>query len=279
MLVEMAIADAYGAAFEFIQFPAPGLTNNGDAYHLNPETGLGGGRYTDDTQMALALAEHILRGAPETRVALADSFLNAYQRDKRPGYSRRFQRALDTAESGEHLLSLIEPTSDRSGAAMRAGPIGLYRDLSHAMELASLQASVTHDTAEGRASASAVAAMVHFLRYGLGNRKALGQFLDDKVPGFSWADDWTGPTSVRGVDCVRAAATIVRRATGLVDVLRRAVALGGDTDTVAAIAMFAASVCADLPNDLPASLYDGLEQGPFGRAYLEGVDRELSALA
>lgn len=279
MLVEMAIADAYGAAFEFIQSPVPGLTNDGASYHLNPETGLGGGRYTDDTQMALALAEHILEAAPETRVALADSFLKAYQRDKRSGYSRRFQRALDAAESGEHLLSLIKLKSDRSGAAMRAGPIGLTRDLSHAIEFASLQASVTHDTPEGRASASAVAAMVHFLHYRLGKREALGLFLDDKVPGFSWAVDWTGPTSVRGVDCVRAAVTVIRHATSLVDVLRGAVALGGDTDTVAAIAMFAASVCAELPNDIPGSLYAGLEDGPFGRVYLEGVDRKLSALA
>ena len=106
MLVEMAIADAYGAAFEFIQAPVAGLINNGTAYHVNPETGLGGGRYTDDTQMALAVAEHMLTGAPETRVGLAHSFLNAYRRDKRPGYSRRFQRAIPAATAIPRLRSI-----------------------------------------------------------------------------------------------------------------------------------------------------------------------------
>ena len=60
------------------------------------------------------------------------------------------------------------------------------------------------------------------------------------------------------------------------DILIRSVDLGGDTDTVAAIAMAPASVSAELVRDLPVALIDGLEDGPFGGAYLAELDSRLA---
>ncbi|WP_431270213.1 hypothetical protein [Dankookia sp. P2] len=55
------------------------------------------------------------------------------------------------------------------------------------------------------------------------------------------------------------------------------VARGGDTDTVAAIAMAAAAVCPAMARDLPPALTEGLEAGEHGRPRLERLDRRLAA--
>jgi hypothetical protein len=56
------------------------------------------------------------------------------------------------------------------------------------------------------------------------------------------------------------------------------VAFSGDVDTVAAIALAAASASAEYQQDLPQELLAGLENGPFGRDYLVGIDRQLLGL-
>lgn len=65
----------------------------------------------------------------------------------------------------------------------------------------------------------------------------------------------------------------------LADILRACVAYGGDVDTVAAIALAAASCSRDVSQNLPAHLADTLENGAFGRDYLVALDARLLALA
>lgn len=60
--------------------------------------------------------------------------------------------------------------------------------------------------------------------------------------------------------------------------LRECVAFGGDVDTVAAIALGAASNSAEIIHDLPQHLIDTLENGPYGRDYIVELDRKLLAL-
>jgi hypothetical protein len=120
--------------------------------------------------------------------------------------------------------------------------------------------------------------MVHYLAFDLGPRHRLGRFVEQHVPGAAWAEPWNGRVDMSGVSCVHAALTLVQEAAGLSQVLRYAVALGGDTDTVAAMAMFAASLCRDVAADLPQGLYDGLEDGPYGARYLRDLDVRLTGL-
>jgi hypothetical protein len=61
------------------------------------------------------------------------------------------------------------------------------------------------------------------------------------------------------------------------DVLRACVAFTGDVDTVAAIALAAGSCAVEIAHDLPQHLIYGLEDGPFGRRYLEALDSQLLA--
>lgn len=276
MLVEMAIGDAYGAAFEFMDDAFIAHENDLSGYKRNPETGLGDGLYTDDTQMSVAIAEHLLSGAAIAPDLLADRFVATFKRDERRGYSKRLFHTLQEAADGAGFLAAIAPISDRSGAAMRVSPLGLLPDLDRVLEGAALQASLTHDTPGGRMSACAVATMVHYLSHDLGPRPDLGRFIEAHVPGHPWAQAWQGRVDMAGLSCAHAAISLVERSESLSAVLKGAVAFGGDTDTVAAIAMFSASLCRDMAADLPPALYDDLEDGPYGRRFLAELDERLA---
>ena len=60
--------------------------------------------------------------------------------------------------------------------------------------------------------------------------------------------------------------------------LDQAVRFGGDTDTVAAIALGVGSCCPDVQNDLPQRLVMGLEAGTYGREFLRDLDGRLLRL-
>ena len=160
---------------------------------------------------------------------------------------------------------------------MRAGPIGVLAEVDEVLDRATVQARITHDTPGGVASAQAAALMVHYFVYRLGVPDDLAEFVARHTPG-EWGQPWKGRVSMSGVDCVRAALTSVARHRSLADLLRGCVAYGGDVDTVATIALAAASWSVDYMRDLPAALVEDLEAGEFGRAYLEDLDRRLVAL-
>jgi ADP-ribosylglycohydrolase len=71
MLIELAIGDAYGAGFEFVDQQTIELYNNLNGYIKHPRHDIGPGCYTDDTQMSLAVAEAIVSREPWTPELLA----------------------------------------------------------------------------------------------------------------------------------------------------------------------------------------------------------------
>jgi ADP-ribosylglycohydrolase len=277
MLVELAVGDAYGAGFEFRNLVYVRIFNRLDR-HRRPAWTLGKpGCYTDDTQMTIAVAEALLSGEPWSPQLVASHFIETFKRDPRGGYAPRFGRFLRSVDDVHEFLARIRPDSDRSGAAMRAGPLGVLANVDDVMERAAVQARVTHDTPGGVTSAQAAALMAHYFAHRVGATDGLAEFVSDHVPG-DWARPWRGRVSMSGVDCVRAALTAVSTYRSLADLLRGCVAYGGDVDTVATIALAAASWSVDYTHDLPAVLIDGLEAGTYGRALLEDLDRQLAAL-
>lgn len=277
MLVELAIGDAYAAAFEFVDREFTRDHQLGD-YARHPRHEGEPGRYTDDTQMSIAVAELIVGTAPFTRENLADSFVQAFQRDRRTGYARGFYEFLSGVKDGADFLARIRPDSDKNGGAMRAVPMGVFARVEDVVEKSTLQARLTHDTTEGTTAAVAVALMAHFFLYGLGARQELPAFLATYSPGPPWAEPWSGRVDVKGYSAARAALRIVLEHDGLSAMLDQAVRFGGDTDTVAAIALGVASCCREIRNDLPQRLLMGLEAGTYGREFLRDLDRQLLSL-
>jgi ADP-ribosyl-[dinitrogen reductase] hydrolase len=278
MLLELAVGDAYGAGFEFRNRLYVRAFNTLERHRRPALTLTTAGRYTDDTQMTMAVTEAMLSGQTWSAGLLADRFVEAFRRDPRPGYAPGFHRLLRSVRSGDDFLARIRPDSDGGGAAMRAGPLGVLAEIDDVLQRAELQARITHDTPGGAASAQAAALMVHYFVHRLGPPGALGGFVARHVPG-EWEQPWTGRVGMNGVANVRAAITAVGGQRSLADLLRTCVAYSGDVDTVATIGLAAASWSEDYTADLPAVLIDGLETGAYGRGYLEKLDRQLVAFA
>jgi ADP-ribosylglycohydrolase len=275
MLLEIAIADAYGHGFEYAP-PDETRKNDGETHCQHPRhLRLLPGMYTDDAQMSMAVAQVVLSGevSPET---FADAFVDRFKADPRDGYARGFQAFLEGVSDGADFLARIRPDSEKGGAAMRAGPIGLLPDIERIIAVAELQARLTHDTVKGRASSKAVALMVHHVARRLGPLSELPAFLSAKAPEIDWTDIHRGKVGQDGDQLVRAALGVLLDGNSLSDALVRSVSLGGDTDTLAAVVMAVASVSAEKKRDIHPKLVNGLENGPFGRDHLKAIDATLA---
>ncbi len=279
MLIEAAIGDAYGAGFEYAD---PGFVEKyndiGKGYIQHSwHHDLKPGCYTDDTQMSLGIAELLISEKPWTPENLAQKFVEVFHRDKRPGYAKGYDGFIREIRDGSQFLRGIRSHSEKNGAAMRSAPIGVLPTIAEVIEKSSIQARITHDTEIGTNAAIAVSLMTHYFLNSLGRKEDLGAFLEENVPG-EWSLPWTGNVGPLAFQAVRAAITAIRNSDSLSSLLKACIAFSGDVDTVATIALAAGSCCGEIRSDLPAILYDNLENGTFGRDYLSATDRALLAL-
>ena len=280
MLLECAIGDAYGAGFEYNDEALP--KNNLTCYiQHGKHKGIRPGMYTDDTQMSIAIAECIVSGDEWTPKNIVKHFLTAFLRDPRDGYARRFQDFLEAKENQtpEGFLANIKPESEKSGAAMRVGPVGLFaKDIAQCKEMATIQAEITHKTKKGVDAAVASALMGWFLHNTIEHKQHLPGYMNGHVPGYNWREPWRGKVGVEGIACVHAALTAIVEFHNQADMLKWIVNLRGDVDTVAAIALSAASdpmMGGPMKRNLPANLIDMLENGDFGKDYIVALDKKL----
>jgi ADP-ribosyl-[dinitrogen reductase] hydrolase len=276
MLLELAIGDAYGAGFEFADEMLS--ANDLSGYVQHPRPFFQAGNYTDDTQMSLAIAETIVNRQPWTERVLAENFLKVFKRDPRKGYAKRMYKYLQDTEDADSFVQNVTWSSNASGAAMRSAPIGIFASIEQVIEASQIQAAITHKAEDGINASVAAALMAHYLIYNLGKKQQLGEFLDTYVPGYNWMQPQTERVTVQGINCVRAAVTVVMKGDRLSEILRESVAFGGDVDTVAAIALAAASCSSEIESDLPEVLISGLENEAYGRDYLVELDRQLMGL-
>ncbi|MBA4192612.1 MAG: ADP-ribosylglycohydrolase, partial [Planctomycetaceae bacterium] len=107
------------------------------------------------------------------------------------------------------------------------------------------------------------------------SKQKLPALLMARVPGYAWDQPWTGRVGVTGLECVAAALAAVVAHNSLSAILTCCVEYGGDVDTVAAIAMAAASGSREVEQNLPGHLVEGLENGGYGRDYLVKLDQRL----
>ena len=270
----LGIGDAYGAGFEYA--PADFVARHNDLsgyYQHAKHLGIKPGMYTDDTQMSLAVAEALLENERPSRLQWANHFVGAFQRDRREGYAQRFYDFLITVQDGADFLERIKPHSDKSGAAMRALPVGYLGDADMVLAVTAEQARLTHDTPDGVRSAQAVALSAHYLIHQLGPKAGLADYLEKRM-GSGWFD-WQGKVGAPGLDSARAALTSFANHLSMSSMLKECIAWTGDVDTVAALALGLAGCTSEVERDLPQVLERDLENGPYGRDYLRQLDRRL----
>ncbi|MBT9317996.1 ADP-ribosylglycohydrolase family protein [Leptothoe spongobia] len=274
MLVELAIGDAYGAGFEYSPDQMIREQNDLRGYVQHPRHDIRPGCYTDDTQMSMAIAEAFVSGEPWTRENLAHRFVTAFKCDEREGYARRFYAFLQSIQDGDEFLAKIRPNSDKSGAAMRAAPIGTFSNVSTVIDRCRLQAAITHDTPDGINAAIATSLMSHYFIHKVGPKLELPDFITEFVPG-SWTVPWQGKVGAQGLMSVYAALTAIMAHDSLSAILKTCIDFTGDVDTVATIALAAASCSDEVVQDLPSVLIDTLENDEYGLGYLRKLDAQL----
>jgi ADP-ribosyl-[dinitrogen reductase] hydrolase len=299
MLLGIAIGDAFGAAYEFLAGGRRVIAENLDmtCYSKNPSDYFKhtAGRYTDDTQMSIGICELLLSGKKFNLENLADSFVSCYKRDPAVGYSKRFD-FLATISTGKELIERIDAKSEGNGAAMRAIPIGLLADPERVFEYSLINARLTHDTPIGLASSVSVALASHYYIHNVSGKSLFDFVLPycERVDGKS-AEHLRKIESMasedhdvlfgdlrenKGVPCegMKTAGAVFfllkKYDSNPFELLRQAVLLGGDTDSVASISMGLFAINSGL-SDLPRFLFDGLTNHAYGRDYLLRLGEDL----
>lgn len=280
MLFNMAVADSYAIAFEFVDH-SEDRPNNLATFHQHPTyVELPAGSYTDDTQRAIANALTILIDQdPFNPAAYVRRYQSVYAADPRQGYSRRYQKFLEEniQTSPARFMTLLHRRST-NGALMGVAPLGFLPSVGEVKLATTIQVITTHHPAASP-WAQAIALAAHFLLRG-GSRSDLLSYLGEHV---DWADDiqFSRLTSDHGDkvsmsadDTASAIITELMKHDRQSEILRSCVARGGDTDSVAAGAIALASCTNEIACDLPPALTEAFANRKT-RLELKALDRKL----
>lgn len=222
------IGDIVGSRFEF------NSVNNRSNIELFKEYCC----YTDDTVMTVAVADTLLKVEPTDEKIFKENLIKAFHRYGETyiscGFGARFFSWILNCETKPY-------NSLGNGSAMRVSPAGWYaKSLEEAELIAKLTAEITHDHPEGIKGAQSVAGAILLARQGKSKDKIkdyvttkYGYNLDfslvdlkDEKHFFDMSCQTTVPIAFKcfldGED--------------FTDTVRKAILIGGDTDTIAAIA-------------------------------------------
>ncbi|MEE8259634.1 MAG: ADP-ribosylglycohydrolase family protein [Nitrospinaceae bacterium] len=209
-------------------------------------------RFTDDSVLTLAVAEHIFLGRD-----LVDTLKEYFNQYPDAGYGERFMQWASSPSREPY-------NSFGNGSAMRVSPVGFAFDsLEVVLEKARGTAEVTHNNPEGIKGAQATAAAVFLARTG-SSKKEIKSFIETQFQ-YNLSDrlDAIRPQYTFDATCqgsVPQAITAFLESESFEDAVRKAVSLGGDSDTQACIAGgIAHAFYGKLPDIISAEVHSRLE--------------------
>lgn len=241
-LLGLAIGDAVGAAIEFQPKPHHAVLD--DMVAGGPHC-LQRGQWTDDTAMALALADSLVADPALDAADLMRRFLNwqdfgTYScTDTCFDIGNQIRAALERfRRTGDALAGSIDPDASGNGALMRLSPVAIrhWRDRDTMLRVAGLQTRTTHGSPATLAASRALADLLAQAIAGT----PLPELLSS--PAARIEGGWRGlhRDGIEGsgyvVRSFQAALWAVARTTTYRDAVLRAANLGDDADTTAAIA-------------------------------------------
>jgi ADP-ribosylglycohydrolase len=203
-------------------------------------------KFTDDSVLTIAVADAILaqRGYGEAIVEYARRYPKA-------GYGSFFRRWL--ADDG------VEPyNSFGNGSAMRVSPVAWsFQTEEEVLRQAEHSAAITHNHPEGIKGAQSVALAIHLARTGADKNQIreeiesrfgynLSRTLVEIRPNYKW--DSTSPGSVPE------SIIAFLESTDFESTIRNAILLGGDADTMAAMAGSIAEAYYGVPEEIVAQV-------------------------
>ena len=202
--------------------------------------------FTDDTVMTLGIAKWLCedRDSMEVLIECVQNIGNQYPN---AGYGRNFSQWLNQVDPQPY-------GSWANGSAMRVSPVAWVGDsLEEVQKLAKMSAIITHDHPEGIKGALSTADAVYLARTGASKDEIrehvevnygydLSRRLDDIRPTYSF--------ELHCKKSVPESIICFLEAENFEDAVRNAVSLGGDADTLAAIAGSIASAYWDVPDTI-----------------------------
>lgn len=194
-------------------------------------------RFTDDSVMTIAVAEALLDSRflddDSIRAALIKSMRKWGKKYPDAGYGRKFLCWLREKEPKPY-------GSCGNGSAMRVSAAGwLFDTLEETREKARLTAEVTHDHPEGIKGAEATSGAIFLARTGRSKEEIRDYIVQEFGYDLSRTCDQIRPSYYHNESCqktVPEAITAFLEGTDFEDVIRTAVSLGGDCDTLTCIA-------------------------------------------
>lgn len=202
-------------------------------------------RFTDDSVMTLAVAKWLIEDVTHSLQYLIDCMQKLGKKYPHAGYGGTFIEWLTEDEPQPYY-------SWGNGAGMRVSPVGLYaKTLDEALALAALSASVSHNHPEGIKGAQAIATCVFLCN----NGKPKQEIKDYVEKTFGYDLNRTiheiRPNYNFDVSCqgsVPEAIIAFLEGNSFEEVLRLAISLGGDSDTIACMACSIASCVYPIPD-------------------------------
>ena len=193
--------------------------------------------YTDDTVMSLAVAEALMDSLGKGEAEHKDALIASMQ---------KWGRAYPDAGYGGRFYNWLREENPRpynswgNGSAMRVSSAGwLYDTLEETLEKARWTAEVTHNHPEGIRGAQAVAAAIFLARTNRMKEEIKDYIVSRFFYDLNRTCDEIRPKYHFDVSCqgsVPEAIIAFLEGKDLIDTIRNAVSLGGDTDTQACIA-------------------------------------------
>ena len=207
-------------------------------------------RPTDDSCMTLAVARALMESYGQedeaVRRAVVKSMRDIGRRYPHAGYGGMFRKWLRDRDPEPY-------NSFGNGSAMRVAAAGwLYRTMEETLHAAELTAEVTHNHPEGIKGAQAIAASIFLARADASKEHIaayvmdtfgydLSRTLDEIRPGYSFSSSCQK-------SCPEAIIAFLE-GVSFEDVIRKAVSLGGDSDTIACMAGAIAEAYYGMPEE------------------------------
>ena len=250
-MLGLAIGDAVGTTIEFCRRDSrPRLTDmvGGGPFSLEP------GQWTDDTAMALALADSLLRDAELDPNDLMARFLNWWQQGTYSCTGTCFDIGVTTSQalkryrdSGDPFAGDPSPHSAGNGSLMRLAPVALahWRKPHVAAVVASKQSRTTHAAPQALAACAGYAKLLAMAIGGASAEEVLapnavgttGEPIIDAIFAGSWRSKSRHEIRSSGyvAHSLEAALWCVGRSGTFKEAILLAANLGDDSDTTAAI--------------------------------------------
>lgn len=207
---------------------------------------------TDDSVMTIAIGSALLKAATAPREKLAQTTVMSMRILGRAfhgpnyDYGGMFYRWLYEKDPKPY-------NSFGNGAAMRvSGCAYAGNNLEEVLELAETVTAVTHNHPDGLAGAKATAGAIYLARTGA-SKDEIRKFVQDNYYDLNFTIDEIRPTYEFEGGCLKSvpqAIVAFLEATDFEDAIRNAISIGGDSDTIAAIAGSIADPFFGVPEDI-----------------------------